>query len=72
MDDITEPAVDYAGAPIGALALTNEEFEAARPVPLWDALRATYERQAPHYIETPAASGRGLIDRIRAFIARWR
>lgn len=67
-----EPSVDYSGAPAGALGMSNEEFEAVRPVPLWDALRATYERQAPHHIETPAVRGRGLIDRIKAFIAGWR
>lgn len=70
-----EPSVDYSGAPLGALGMTNEEFEAVRPVPLWDALRATYARQAvahPNHIETPAVRGRGLIDRIKAFIARWR
>lgn len=32
MDD-----TDYAGAPAGALGLTNEEFAAVRPVPFADA-----------------------------------
>lgn len=70
-----ELSVDYAGAPSGALGMTNEEFEAVRPVPFLDALRASSARQGaalPHYIETPAARGRGLIDRIQTFIARWR
>lgn len=70
-----EPTVDYSGAPSGALGMSNEEFEAVRPVPFLDALRASSARQGTaltHYIETPAARGRGLIDRIQTFIARWR
>ena len=70
-----EPRVNYSGAPVGALGMTNEEFEADRPEPLWEALMATSLRQGaalPHHIETPADRGLGLLARIKAFITGWR